>query len=92
MAGAGGQAAPCNLGTVDDCGTCGHRCKGMDAEWTCVAGACKVTSCKSDRGDCNKDASDGCEAKLSTDGDNCGMCGNACLLILCKDGSCVLGI
>jgi len=83
----------CTLGTVDDCGTCGHHCKGMDADWACIAGTCTVTSCKTDHGDCNKDASDGCEARLSTDGDNCGVCGNRCLLGLgCKDGSCLLGL
>jgi len=95
-AGSGGQGgASCKLGTVDDCGTCGTRCKGLDADWACVGGMCVVTGCKNDRADCNKLASDGCETRLSTDNDNCGLCGVQCGLLgltTCKNSLCVLGL
>ena len=84
----------CELGTIDNCGTCGNHCKGMDADWACIGGTCTILTCKSaDRGDCNRDPSDGCETKLNMDGDNCGICGNRCLLGLgCKNGVCLLGL
>jgi hypothetical protein len=34
--------------------------------------------CHANFGDCNGRASDGCEANLTTDANNCGACGNAC--------------
>ena len=92
----GGQGGgSCKLGTVDDCGTCGNRCKGLDADWACVSGTCAIAGCKSDHADCNKLASDGCETRLSTDDANCGICGNQCLTLLglgCKNSVCVLGL
>jgi hypothetical protein len=83
------------LGTTDNCGTCGHRCSGRNATWSCVAGECTFAGCLDGFDNCNHSVADGCEAVLASDGDNCGMCGNQCLLglgLICVGGSCVLGL
>ncbi len=72
-----------DLASVTDCGACGNDCGALpgvapDAA-ACVAGACEIAgACAPGFGDCNGDASDGCEVDLSTASD-CGACGNACV-------------
>ncbi len=41
----------------------------------CVGGRCMAVTCPAGRADCNRDATDGCEADLATDPMNCGACG-----------------
>lgn len=71
----------CQTPTVKACNIGGKPCRSCslsNATASCIDGACTVSSCaSSDRGDCNKNASDGCEADLSTTL-NCGTCGNEC--------------
>ncbi len=64
---------------VNNCGGCGIVCapqNGMTA--TCTNGVCGYTKCAAGYGDCDGDASNGCETNLGTDNANCGKCGDAC--------------
>jgi hypothetical protein len=52
--------------------------------------------CPSGRGDCDGNAANGCETELSSDADNCHVCGHSCrsahTTAGCFDGACrVLG-
>lgn len=59
----------------DHCGACGATCAPAHGKGECSVGVCEVTSCSAGWGDCNKKASDGCEADLASDPKNCGACG-----------------
>ena len=60
----------------------------------CAAGACAVGSCDAGHGDCNNDASDGCERDLTSDPLHCGLCSHACAFAhataTCMAGTCQL--
>jgi len=50
-------------------------------------------ACPQGRGDCDGDPSNGCEADLSSDADNCRACGHGCAslnaaMAMCIDGRC----
>ncbi len=78
-----GQAADgCEVyGNADPnhCGDCNTDCTKQDPtkQWQCNAGQCQLV-CPAGKGDCNQDPSDGCEADLATDANNCGACGRPC--------------
>ena len=73
---------------VNNCGGCGIRCGGANVESSaCSAGACTITACNAGFGNCDRIASDGCEANFETDVNNCGGCGIACV----TGQSCVAG-
>lgn len=78
-----------DLASVQSCGACGIVCAApKDATAACTAGLCTFT-CEPDRGDCNHDPQDGCEADLRDDKRNCGACGTICIFGgKCKDGVC----
>ena len=85
----------CEVDTTSDpanCGGCGSTCSLEHATAGCQAGSCVVESCDDLWANCNSDASDGCEADVSTDMDNCGACGNTCQLAnasaICVAGAC----
>ena len=59
------------------CGACGKPCKNNNAVPTCAKGVCTL-QCAPGFIDCNMDGTDGCEAKLLEDANNCGACGNKC--------------
>ncbi|MFO0560499.1 MAG: hypothetical protein U0269_20965 [Polyangiales bacterium] len=60
------------------CGMCGRTCAGAaNAAATCSAGTCGFT-CNTGFGDCNANASDGCEVDTRTSVSHCGTCMNAC--------------
>ncbi len=61
-----------------NCGACGHVCGGANAVEACQNSLCAVTSCTSGFGDCDHDATNGCETALASDHANCGACGNTC--------------
>lgn len=64
-------------------------CKLPNAMSECVNGACAITQCNDHFGDCNSEASDGCELNLNGDVDNCGSCKNACMQgESCKGAKC----
>lgn len=55
----------------------------------CTAGACVVVGCIAGTDDCNRDASDGCEADLRSARTTCGSCMHACgATQLCSAAAC----
>jgi len=76
---------------VSNCGGCGKVCPIVaGASGTCTGGVCGF-ACYTDRADCNKLASDGCETSLLDSHDHCGACGKACgTTEICAAGACVV--
>lgn len=65
---------------INNCGACGTACKPVpNADVSCGGGMCAF-ACKPGFSDCNGDPSDGCEVAVAMDANNCGMCGNRCVL------------
>jgi Cys-rich repeat protein len=64
--------------SADHCGACGVRCMTAGATPACQGGRCTVGACNAGLGDCDADASNGCETDVATSLTHCGMCGNAC--------------
>jgi hypothetical protein len=63
----------------DNCGGCGLPCPPLQHQnRVCVASQCAGGTCQPGFEDCNHLANDGCEADLSNDSLNCGLCGQAC--------------
>ncbi|MBL8603481.1 MAG: hypothetical protein JNK72_16270 [Myxococcales bacterium] len=86
----------CGAGCVDTatslahCGRCDNACQTRaNTTATCAAGACGFT-CNAGFGDCDGDASNGCETDLSTSAAHCGTCANACA-IANATSACVAG-
>jgi hypothetical protein len=77
--------------SLTSCGTCGVPCTTAHATPQCVGGMCQVASCNANFGNCNNMASDGCEANLLTDKNNCGICGRVCTGATpnCINGNCM---
>lgn len=80
---------------VNHCGSCSTVCTGASGETPfCTDGVCGATTCPANRGNCNGDAGDSCEADLLTNPDHCGACGNKCLVEHgtpgCVKGKCVV--
>jgi hypothetical protein len=62
-----------------NCGSCGNTCTLPNTTVTGCSGAqCRVVTCAQDHANCNNNDSDGCEANLKTDAQNCTQCGKAC--------------
>src|SRR5690349_12973618 len=63
------------------CGMCGMTCptpgSPIGTSATCVRGTCGY-ECTTGYGDCDGDASNGCEAHFASDEANCMSCGHAC--------------
>ena len=76
--------------TARHCGACGRACTApAHATATCSASTCGFT-CIEGFGDCDGDASNGCETDLSTSASHCGRCGAACSARgRCERGACV---
>jgi hypothetical protein len=78
-----------------DCGACNQPCSPANGTGQCASGMCMVTGCTGTFKDCNGDPSDGCEADLTSNVGNCGMCGNKCSFAnagaSCQNSMCVLG-
>jgi hypothetical protein len=72
--------------TAANCGGCGLNCaSGPHSTPTCMLGRCGL-ACDPGWGDCDGNASNGCESDLSTPG-TCGSCGNSCASA-CEAGQC----
>ncbi len=70
-----------HLTDPEHCGTDPNDLKACSSENgtpDCNAGECTIT-CNAGFDDCNEDVSDGCEADLSRDVNNCTACNNRCL-------------
>ncbi len=89
----------CGGGCVDTrtstmhCGTCGTTCNPANATPVCAAGACVTTSCNAGFGDCDMNASNGCETDTRVLPAHCGGCGMACAArahttVACAMGTC----
>ena len=75
------------------CGTCDAPCNPAHGTGECAGGACTLRACDPGFGDCDGDATNGCETTLDTL-DNCGACGVACSLenatSACELGACAV--
>ena len=69
------------LGDNNNCGGCGSIClPAKNQQSTCVAGKCALGACVQGFADCNNNLQvDGCEAEVSRDVNNCGVCGKQCV-------------
>ncbi len=84
----------CEADTQNDwnnCGGCGQECSGgppgPNVAPPCQGGVCIGFECVMGYADCNNDPTDGCEADLATDPNNCHFCGNKCATT-CSGGVC----
>jgi hypothetical protein len=73
------------------CGKCSTACpKPSNGKAGCAASKCGLGGCDMGYGDCDKDASNGCEVDLANDTMNCTMCGMACPMNkVCVQGNCI---
>jgi hypothetical protein len=76
------------------CGFCGNACSYAHGQGAC-SGGCQLASCDAGWGDCDDDASNGCETATSSSVQHCLGCGNACpggahATAACKPGGCGL--
>lgn len=88
----------CEANTTSDpknCGGCGIECAALpNATATCGTGACIISSCSANYGNCDGVVTNGCESSLLSDADNCGLCGKKCTLPnatnVCTSGTCAI--
>jgi hypothetical protein len=90
-----GNGCETTFGTVTDCGFCGDACDLANATPICTQGACAVTACDLNYGDCDGVAANGCEANLDTSATTCGDCNTVCpsgphSTAVCNMGACAL--
>ncbi len=81
--------------SASHCGACGRACSLPNATAACVMGACAVSACAAGFGDCDGNASNGCETDTRVSTTHCGGCGMACAggdnaLPGCVTGRCVI--
>ncbi|MBL8680362.1 MAG: hypothetical protein JNK05_14390 [Myxococcales bacterium] len=80
--------------SVTHCRTCGNACTAMSGMPACSMGVCGTTTCAAGRGNCDGNATNGCETDLNTTATHCGACGRACSLpnatTSCVGGACRL--
>jgi hypothetical protein len=82
--------------SMSDCGSCGNECRTFLPNAlgsACTDGMCVVSGCDAGYGDCDGSISNGCEANLRTDENNCGSCGTRCPSDeLCSNALCKLPV
>ncbi|HJL17725.1 MAG TPA: putative metal-binding motif-containing protein [Sandaracinaceae bacterium LLY-WYZ-13_1] len=72
------------------CGSCTTSCSAPNAVEECVMRTCGIDSCTDPWRDCDGAYTNGCEANLRRDEDNCGSCGRTCDgAEVCVDRNCV---
>ncbi len=71
------------------CGNCTTTCpSGAHELSACDAGTCRAV-CEAGFGDCDGNATNGCETSLGDDASNCGVCGHVCAGgAMCTSGVC----
>lgn len=79
----------------ENCAGCGNVCDpASSGQPVCNDGTCSEKACLSFLSDCNNDSSDGCEAFISADVNNCGYCGRVCELpnavATCSQSECAI--
>ena len=76
------------------CGACGTVCSFTNAVASCETGSCKISSCVAPYANCDGNTANGCESNKTSDVNNCGSCGNVCLLPhatpKCDGGTCAI--
>lgn len=65
-------------GRVDEPEDADPSCAIPQGRGACIGGRCYLAACDADRGDCDRDLSNGCETDLSSTVDHCGACGRRC--------------
>jgi hypothetical protein len=60
------------------CGTCNNLCVGTHGTVVCQAGTCTITACQPGWGNCDNNASNGCEDAVQSDPAHCGTCPGGC--------------
>ncbi|MSP60529.1 MAG: hypothetical protein EXR72_09350 [Myxococcales bacterium] len=81
--------ADCNMSAADGCEAdttkdpinckgCGKFCDFDNAMAACSVNGCVLQACYQGFSDCNKNPVDGCEAAVTKDPKNCGMCAKVC--------------
>lgn len=91
--------ADCNANVLDgcetdlmaptSCGSCLNACPTPPHAMAACTGTCTF-DCKPGWADCNGAEFDGCETRLEDDPDNCGQCGQACLVGGCIASQCIV--
>ncbi|MEZ4410951.1 MAG: hypothetical protein R3A52_31405 [Polyangiales bacterium] len=74
----GNAANGCEVSTATStthCGVCGRACTAPFGTAGCTAGSCTVATCDAGRGNCDGNATNGCETNLATSPNHCGACG-----------------
>ena len=74
------------------CGSCSTRCSLPNASAACRAGSCVPDVCTPGRGDCDGDATNGCETDVTRDPAHCGTCATLCPTGTHTTASCTSGI
>lgn len=78
----GDAAVGCETDTQtspDHCGFCGNMCTIANGSPECTGGECLVGGCDSNFGDCDSQASNGCETALASTTAHCGACERSCV-------------
>ena len=80
--------------SIAHCGACDNACPARpNTTPTCAAGRCGFR-CAAGWGDCDGDASNGCEVDLTASVEHCGRCGNLCVVsggtAACAAGACTV--
>jgi hypothetical protein len=74
------------------CGACGNTCRFANAAARCEASRCVIDRCDAGRGDCDRNAANGCETATATALLHCGACGNACPARPGATATCAAGV
>ena len=64
---------------LNNCGGCGIVCAFANARAACSSGVCAIATCSAGFANCDGNQANGCEVATTTDSNNCGSCGAACL-------------
>jgi len=76
---------------VTNCGVCGRACAVTNGAPSCAMGVCAVAACANGFGDCDNDASNGCEVDTTGSSAHCGACGARCVAGANATTACVTG-
>lgn len=79
--------------SVDHCGYCGNPCIFANASAECIASTCHLAACNAGWGNCDANASNGCETHTDIAVNHCGACGSSCpsrphATSTCASGTC----
>lgn len=76
--------------SLTSCGGCGVPCARDHAAESCTTGVCTLGACDPGWGNCDGNATNGCETDLGVTVAHCGTCGNNCgANAVCVSGGCM---